>query len=918
MHDPQTEASAPPLTSGADTPPPPRRHPAEHTHVVEELRDQDATCLHHEASGEDVPAQEVTADYGRYRVLKEHARGGLGRISLARDTKLGRLVALKEIRDDRRTSTDATARFIHEAAITGMLEHPGIVPIYALEEDANGKPYYTMRFIQGKTLSQAIKTYHAQPTELAFRDLLQRFIAVCKTLAYAHSKGVLHRDLKPDNVMVGDYGETLVVDWGLAKLLGRRGGEGVATEPTSQEHTPSHDPATLSSHHTREGAVLGTPCYMAPEQARGDLAALCPASDTYALGAILYALLTGKTPYPGSAFDALGMVRLGIPPRPPSLLNPRVPKPLEAICLKAMAPQIENRYANAQELAAEIERYLADEPVQAHAEPWWTKVRRSLRKRKALTASLLVAGLALLLLLGTVTYMAEQARQQAVQDQARIEEQRRRAEEKTQETQLALDGTQKILNFLTKEVLGAARPEGEEGGKGHNISLKEALIKAAPQIPTLFQGQPKLEAHVRHTLGYTLALLGEHRLAQEQAEAELALVLHLYGPHDPRAWDIQYNLATSLMELGEQRQAEALCQHVLQLREARLGADHPKTLESLLLQANLLSRKGQFAEAEKCCRLALQRQQARSQADQGFTYRLQHALAIMLVNQSRFREAEPYFRAALAGRQTLLGKEHGDTLASEQGLADVLQNVGGVREAEAIYRRHWKLRQSKLGKDHPVTLYTALHLATILLNEGRLGEALPLLREILQGQTTKLGVDHPDTLKTLYCLATALAGSGDFTTAETYCRQVLAVQEAKFGREHPDTLGTRHTLGLILHRRGKSAEAEPIFREVLASQQTKLGPYHMDTIVTQHNLGWALLRQYKLAEAEKCWLAAYQASRQMRGQPQWQRQLIDNLLKLYAYQRKSTELAAWRGRLVVSVLEEHPAWLLMWGWPLVR
>ena len=154
----------------------------------------------------------------RFTIERVHARGGLGQVSVAHDGKLRRIVALKEIRPDRR-SDDARRRFLNEAEITGQLEHPGIVPIYTLDEDAFGEPYYVMRFIQGRPMSEAIKAYHQAPTVLAFRDLLQRFVSVCQTMAYAHSKGAIHRDLKPANVMLGDYGETLVVDWGLAKRV---------------------------------------------------------------------------------------------------------------------------------------------------------------------------------------------------------------------------------------------------------------------------------------------------------------------------------------------------------------------------------------------------------------------------------------------------------------------------------------------------------------------------------------------------------------------------------------------------------------------------------------------------------------------------------------------------------------------------
>jgi serine/threonine protein kinase len=176
----------------------------------------------------------------RFTILSHHAEGGVGRVPVARDEQLHRNVALKEIRPGQADDALVRQRFLAEAEITGQLEHPGIVPIYALGHDAEGRPHYAMRFIQGHTLKEAIQVHHQKPTPLGLRELLQRFITVCQTMAYAHSKGVIHRDLKPSNVMLGDYGETLVVDWGLAKRVrradGRRPNE--ANDPAGIRNPP--------------------------------------------------------------------------------------------------------------------------------------------------------------------------------------------------------------------------------------------------------------------------------------------------------------------------------------------------------------------------------------------------------------------------------------------------------------------------------------------------------------------------------------------------------------------------------------------------------------------------------------------------------------------------------------------------------
>ena len=323
----------------------------------------------------------------RFTVVRLHAKGGLGQVSLARDEKLKRRVALKEIRPDKRANPEIRRRFLAEAEITGQLEHPGIVPIYDLDEGNDGEVRYAMRFVEGRTLGDAVREYYQDPSPLAFRGLLQRFVNVCETIAYAHSQGVIHRDLKPANVLLGDYGETLVVDWGLAKRLADSPAKStpvtipsIATtsaldETTDYVETPADDNSL-----TLAGQVLGTPAYMAPEQAKGDVAAIGVPADVYGLGAILYEILTGRHPSQGrNPQEAILAITQGKHERP-SELRKGVPRALEAICLKAMAPQRRDRYGGALDLARDIECWLVDEPVSAYQEPIWNRFARWRRR----------------------------------------------------------------------------------------------------------------------------------------------------------------------------------------------------------------------------------------------------------------------------------------------------------------------------------------------------------------------------------------------------------------------------------------------------------------------------------------------------------------------------------------------------------
>jgi serine/threonine protein kinase len=359
------------------------------------VADPDATADHR-------PEEDEAEDpEGRFQIVRFHDRGALGEVYLARDQQLHRIVALKRIRSAPATDKEKRARFVVEAEITGRLEHPGIVPVYSLGAFDDGRPFYAMRFIRGDNLKAAIDRFHrdeqagrdAGARTLALQKLLRRFLDVCNAIAYAHSRGVVHRDLKPGNIMLGQYGETLVVDWGLAKSVGRA--EQLPAQGSLDDRTLI--PETGSDlRQTQEGSRLGTPAYMSPEQAKGEIGKLGPASDVYSLGATLYCLLTGRAPFKEQDLVALlHQVERG-DFAPPRQLQPWIDPALEAICLKAMELKPSDRYATPRVLADDVEHWLADEPVLAYPEPLSARVRRWMRKHPSRVAA------ATVLLLATV------------------------------------------------------------------------------------------------------------------------------------------------------------------------------------------------------------------------------------------------------------------------------------------------------------------------------------------------------------------------------------------------------------------------------------------------------------------------------------------------------------------------------------
>lgn len=742
-----------------------------------------------------------TVRESRYRILRPHARGGLGEVFVAEDTELRRKVALKEIQVQQADSLNNRGRFVLEAEVTGGLEHPGIVPVYGLGAYPDGRPYYAMRFIHGASLKEAIEQFHASGAgfaSLAFRQLLRRFQDVCNAIAYAHSRGVLHRDIKPGNIMLGNFGETLVVDWGLAKRLDRAD-EATTVVPT--EESPANHPETAFE--TQQGMVIGTPAFMSPEQAQGNINALTAASDVYSLGATLYVILTGQTAFSGNIVELLPRVVQG------NFLSPKqrlvsTPAALNAIVVKAMARQPGNRYTTASALAEELERYLADEPVLAYREPWLDRVRRWTRKHRTwVTTGTVAGGVLLTAALAGTLLLGEKNRQLA-------------------NANTMLDSANANLTN-TNSALVAARQDADD-----KRAVAEASFRLALQsFNDLVEGiQDKLENHPNtEELRVTLLAKAQTGLTMLLQEASKS------GNHRTLIWahlrmgDVYDVLGQATKATAEYRHA-----HMLAGQLYDLAPGDPRTLRDLGTTHERLGidfeKQAQWDRALKHYQEMLLRKQHLVERDaHDPVYQRELGIAHIHLSDVKNRlgqsqEAHEHVQKALGCAQrvvelapTMKSDAERDLSIAYSRLGSSLQTLGHSNEAATAYRKSLAILEPIVPTDPNNILlqrelaYCQSGLGQLCLQTNQVSEALERLQQATQINQRIVDEDKTNTeAKRRLCanfdlLAKAFQRQGKLKDAHDCCLkryqicQRLAVTDPTsriFERELADSL---HRLG---------------------------------------------------------------------------------------------------------------------------
>jgi len=810
---------------------------------------------------------------GRYRILRLLGEGGMGVVYEAEQEQPRRTVALKVIKSGL-ADPKLVRRFEQESLALGRLQHPGIAQIYEAGTAESGfgpQPFFAMEFIRGEPLLQ-----YASARQLGIRQKLDLMAKICEAVHHAHQRGVIHRDLKPGNILVDETGQPKILDFGVAR----------ATD--SDAHV---------SRQTDLGQLVGTLAYMSPEQVLAEPLELDTRSDVYTLGVILYELLAGRLPYKVSPrlHEAVQTIRED-EPRLLGTVNNAYRGDIETIVAKALVKDKTRRYASAAELAADIRRYLQDEPIMARPASATYHLRKFGRRHKALVTAATVIFAVLVAGVIVSTREARRANAEAATSRA-------------------------INDFLQNDVLAQASAANQSPNTKPDPDLKvrTALDRAAARIKGRFDRQPQVEGAIRHTIGQTYMDLGLYAQARTQLEQVLDLRRRVLGVKNPETLKTMNRLGYTAFLQGKYPEAEALLRQTLEMQRRVLGAEHLDTLSSMNYLGTVYRVEGKYPQAEALHSQTLEIRRRVLGPEHPDTLRSMGNLATVYEEEGKYAPAETLQTQTVEILHRVLGPEHPDTLMSMSNLAIVYRAEGNYARAEALDSQVLDIRRRVLGPGHPNTLQSMMNLANVYSDQGKYAQAGTLDSQILEIQRRTLGPEHHETLMSMnnlaedFCaqgkyaqavalssqtletqrrvlgpehrytldamtnLAAAYAAQGKYAPAEELARQSLESQRRVLGPGHPDCLATASVLASIYQRQGKLALAETYAAQVLAGRRHALGSDHPDTMVAAGDLALAYLSQGKFAEAEPLVREALEFNR--KKQPDnWQRFRVETLL----------------------------------------
>jgi len=788
----------------------------------------------------------VGEEIGAYTLVDVLGEGGMGVVYRAEQrSPIQREVALKLIR--RGFDTDRiVARFTSERQALARMDHPSIARVLEAGATPDGRPYFVMELVQGLPITE-----FCDRERLALRDRITLLLRVCEGIQHAHQKGIIHRDLKPSNVLVArrdGAARPKVIDFGIAKAI----------------ENPIDDQSLL----TREGQFIGTPDYMSPEQAGAIEAGVDTRTDVYALGVLLYELLSGRRPHQftrrtqdevqqvlkhqqperpstrvtgrrritraGTPIDPAAVARIAENRRTSSeRLRRQLTGDLDNIILKAMQKDPERRYGSVEQLADDLQRYLDGRPVFARPDSWSYRTTKFVRRHKVGVG---LAATAAILLVAFVVMMAVQsARIARERDRALAAEQRARTEAAT---------ATRVSDFLT----GLFEISDPQNARGKEISAREMLDRGADRILTELKDTPDVQARLLYTMGDVYKQLGRYDEAIRLYEA--SRVIRENGPAEPLS-DTLDTLGDTERYRGRPKEGLALLTRALQIRKSELGLEHVKVAQTLNNLGIAYNELGRYDDAEASHREALRIRRARLGENEERVANSLSNLGIVLMARSRYDQAEEVFRSALAIRRKVHPSDHPRVAASLNGLARVLNYKGKYSESESNFREALAIRRKVLEPTHPDVAATVNDLASLLHDRGRFDEAEALYLESMSvaRQVATPGVASMEVARVVNNLASLYEDRGEYRRAEPLFLESLALRKAARGERHMTVATAENNLGKLYLQMGRLAESEQRLRHSLALGIELGREPQVTTAITRINLGRALEKRQRYASA---------------------------------------------------------------------
>lgn len=756
---------------------------------------------------------------GEYKLISEIARGGMGIVYRARQSGMSREVALKAVWGGQTGGEALTRRFLVEVEATAALDHPNIVPVYGSGEQ-DGWNYFTMKLIEGESLA-GLMARAQKPMDP--RAAIAMIVKVARAVQFAHERGILHRDVKPSNILLDHSGHVYLSDFGLAKQ--------------------TNDSTEI----THSWSVLGTPSYMPPEQAAGQMKHLTTAADVYGLGAVIYEMLTGRPPFKGGTpILTLRMVMEDEPGRP-SAINREVDIDLETICLKCLEKDPKNRYGTAAALADDLERWLEHKTIQARPLDTVERIFKWARRRPALAAMAGVIFLTAMAGFAGILWQwnkaVEAKRLSDVQRQA-AEAARKEAETANTQTKKALEQSEEhrqMAEAVSKFMVDAFR-SSDPSYNGRDYKVSEMLDQSLEQLHDSFKGPPAVKGALLAALGQTYRGLGLTDKAVSVAEEAVQLRRSVLGAEHPDTLLSINDLAVAYLGAGRYQEGLLMLEELVPRMTSKLGSDHPNTLNAMSTLAETYHALGRLDDTVRLLENIFRLRMARLGPTNFETVTAMINLGNGYKDARRLAEGLPLLEEALKLRTSSSGPDHPATLDCLTGLGMAYQAAGRFDDALPLLMESLERRKAKLGPKHPFTLQSMDFVAALQREMGRLDDALPLLEETLRLRTAIVGPNHPNTLGSMNNLALAYQAANRLDEALPLFIRTFELTKTVRGPDHPQTQYTMNCLARAYQAAGQPGEAAALYEQALDLRKSSLGPTHPTTLKTMASLAMALER----------------------------------------------------------------------------